>query len=93
MYPLHPVSAHPLNSEVKVSLNRGQKKLKLKPQEEAFFSRNCFMASQNPKRAHLKSYQRINKQNGQRIRSKDGELSSARHSITHEGTSIGKIII
>ena len=59
-----------LNGDTKLSIVREMQKFIDSPQDQAFHSRNCFIASQSSKRAELKSYNRLKNKEKSTFRNK-----------------------
>mmetsp|Transcript_31084 Transcript_31084/g.27488 ORF Transcript_31084/g.27488 Transcript_31084/m.27488 type:complete len:125 (-) Transcript_31084:632-1006(-) len=82
MNPVVPLSMHPMNNDMKISLAQGLANPNYRLQDEAFMSRNCFVATQGPKRAQLKSYNRVKRPNNNLINQMKNSTFST---INHEG--------
>jgi len=96
MYPLNPVIKQTLNGDTKLSIVRGMQKFIDSPQDQAFHSRNCFIASQSSKRAELKSYNRLKNKGKSTFRNKYPSFSTKQREIGQENAEKGmksKILI
>lgn len=86
MYPIHPISITATNDDLKISITHGSTKVEIpKDVNQKFNSRNWFFASQTPKRANFKSYQRVNKKAQDLLKfTEDATLSTVERNYERE---------